>query len=672
MSADDNMSDVEGGGAGAAISSVPTGPKDIVNTAMYVEPAVLPTSLGTDIKGIHVKCLDCKAWDKVTKLSNGYTNHLSHWRSCVKEKYDELLAERWKERCKTEADVNDGLISAADAASKKKQQQLMTITNWHRSLNMWLEHIVLKNGALSDVQCEISRSHMRYPEVKSTKTVVDMAHHLVEVIEEKIARMMDSSPACQISYDGYTNNGTHYVCLYASFGVPVSSFVGSAVVKSVRNECRLLASAPLKPIDESDSSNESDDESGDDLATSFDARHHRQYFEETFKFYDKDVSDGGDDKGYIKCQISDSTALNPAIARLMGFPHISCKNHDLSLQANKMVAETPELKAVTEAVASIAAAVRVSCKHTTALRNEETNEKGDKYGNIKAKGESQTRVWLGQAQALERHIAIAPSLIKVMDDGIGTLNNHRETVERSFMEKAKKHNGYMKFIFNVSTALQKKCLQLSDCRAYLDTLIARVARNSTRRTSIFFGCTLGTEKIGLENGLTSDPHFESGVCKIQQGVSHEVTMTDAEKHACRRLLLSSDDSDDDDDFDEEDFYASVEHEKKRKAKEVANVSDYIDCGFILGSTAATCEALWSKADEVLRKRRQGMSPRTLEMILFLKENRDLWDIRDVHEADSRRKAANKESRAAKRIAEAEEDEQMAVTLGLINLNQNNN
>ena len=149
-------------------------------------------------------------------------------------------------------------------------------------------------------------------------------------------------------------------------------------------------------------------------------------------------------------------------------------------------------------------------------------------------------------------------------------------------------------------------------------------------------------------------------------------MTDAEKHACRRLLLSSDDSDDDDDFDEEDFYASVEHEKKRKAKEVANVSDYIDCGFILGSTAATCEALWSKADEVLRKRRQGMSPRTLEMILFLKENRDLWDIRDVHEADSRRKAANKESRAAKRIAEAEEDEQMAVTLGLINLNQNNN
>lgn len=106
-------------------------------------------------------------------------------------------------------------------------------------------------------------------------------------------------------------------------------------------------------------------------------------------------------------------------------------------------------------------------------------------------------------------------------------------------------------------------------------------------------------------------------------------------------------------------------DKKRKAKEVSGESDYIDCSFILGSTAATCEALWSKADDLLRKRRQGMSPRTLEMILFLKENRDLWDIKDVVEADRRRRAANKESRAAKRIAETEELENLAESLGLL-------
>ena len=47
-----------------------------------------------------------------------------------------------------------------------------------------------------------------------------------------------------------------------------------------------------------------------------------------------------------------------------------------------------------------------------------------------------------------------------------------------------------------------------------------------------------------------------------------------------------------------------------------------------------------------------MSPITTEMILFLKKNRDPWDLRDVVEADKRRVAADKESRAEKRIAEA--------------------
>ena len=54
----------------------------------------------------------------------------------------------------------------------------------------------------------------------------------------------------------------------------------------------------------------------------------------------------------------------------------------------------------------------------------------------------------------------------------------------------------------------------------------------------------------------------------------------------------------------------------------------------------------------MTKRRKGMSPITTEMILFLKKNRDLWDLRDVVEADKKRVAADKESRAERRIAEA--------------------
>ena len=87
-------------------------------------------------------------------------------------------------------------------------------------------------------------------------------------------------------------------------------------------------------------------------------------------------------------------------------------------------------------------------------------------------------------------------------------------------------------------------------------------------------------------------------------------------------------------------------------------SEYIDCGFILGSTAIV-QSLWSEADELLSsKRRSSMAPITVEMILFLKKNKDLSDITDVHKANLLRPAALKgddeEKYVQERIEEAKQ------------------
>ena len=66
-------------------------------------------------------------------------------------------------------------------------------------------------------------------------------------------------------------------------------------------------------------------------------------------------------------------------------------------------------------------------------------------------------------------------------------------------------------------------------------------------------------------------------------------------------------------------------------------------------SAAYIEHLWSKADAILIKRRLGLSPITLEMILFLEENKDLWNISDIVEASNRRLDKNRDSYAKKRI-----------------------
>ena len=66
-------------------------------------------------------------------------------------------------------------------------------------------------------------------------------------------------------------------------------------------------------------------------------------------------------------------------------------------------------------------------------------------------------------------------------------------------------------------------------------------------------------------------------------------------------------------------------------------------------SADIADQLWSKGGCARASRRLGMSPMVFEMIVFLKENADLWEIKDVVVADKRRKDVNKDARANKKI-----------------------
>ena len=71
--------------------------------------------------------------------------------------------------------------------------------------------------------------------------------------------------------------------------------------------------------------------------------------------------------------------------------------------------------------------------------------------------------------------------------------------------------------------------------------------------------------------------------------------------------------------------------KKAEVEERQQKSDYIDCSFI-GSSAGIVELLWSRFGALVEQRCSGTSPVMMEAILFLKENRDLLSIHDVHTA----------------------------------------
>jgi hypothetical protein len=120
----------------------------------------------------------------------------------------------------------------------------------------------------------------------------------------------------------------------------------------------------------------------------------------------------------------------------------------------------------------------------------------------------------------------------------------------------------------------------------------------------------------------------------------------------------------DSDIDSDDDYeAGFKKHKSDEAAKVEGESKYIDLNFVVGS-AAIVESMWSELDDLLcNKRRSCMSPLNVEMIMFLKKNKDLWSLQDVHLANSMRKKAMQDKRngitdddadrVAKRIHESE-------------------
>ena len=68
------------------------------------------------------------------------------------------------------------------------------------------------------------------------------------------------------------------------------------------------------------------------------------------------------------------------------------------------------------------------------------------------------------------------------------------------------------------------------------------------------------------------------------------------------------------------------------------------------------ECLWSKFDALVPQHREGISPVIIETIISLKENCDLWSIKDIPEALGQVKLNEKKKRTMKRLEDHKEEE----------------
>ncbi len=173
---------------------------------------------------IWVGCPNCKSGTLYTystdfSVKRGFTNPCDHFVRCVNNNNNMMKIVHARLHAKQLQKEQD---EQSKAVSKPTLQQTLSTYNFLPSeaiplIHMWITKIVIKNMPIYGIECKVEHEMVCFPQVKSVKTVLDTSHHLVAIVEEKISKMMKTAPAGQITFDGYTVGGQHYVAVFALF-----------------------------------------------------------------------------------------------------------------------------------------------------------------------------------------------------------------------------------------------------------------------------------------------------------------------------------------------------------------------------------------------------------------------------------------------------------------------
>lgn len=122
--------------------------------------------------------------------------------------------------------------------------------------------------------------------------------------------------------------------------------------------------------------------------------------------------------------------------------------------------------------------------------------------------------------------------------------------------------------------------------------------------------------LSANAAIIQSPYFESGLVKVQDGEDETLTRDEiAALHGMRNLQSGPN----------ENISVNTNIVELALKKRKLNISSYVDTTFI-PPTSNVVERLFSGARLILTDYRKSMTPYTFECVMFLKMNRDLWDI----------------------------------------------
>lgn len=411
----------------------------------------------------------------------------------------------------------------------------------------------------------------------SIQTLRKYLFKLVDKIKEGIATELPDKFG--IIMDGWSNSQQHYVAIFANY--------------MLNGETRIVLLGMQKLPDE----------------TNQNAANHALFIEELLREYSKDAQN-------LSFMVSDNTNTNPRIARDLSIKFIGCASHRFNLAVERYLNYAEVSKSIVAKINSVMSHLCSSCN---------TLGKWHKLSDLEPVTRNKTR-WSSTYAMLMRY----KEVMTVIDEnyiilglrGTQLLTTPEKEVFNVMLEE-------MGLLHGVTLYLQNEAITMANVRYSFTEL-----RN-------YFGDRLGNQILPTWEGIPNK-NFENAVCKVSGG---EFDVNPAEltelNGACLGMRAAATNPPDISVVVPAAGIAVPKLDtiigKKRKAEIMPQV--FPDLTFIQ-PTSNVCERLFSQAKLIFTDIRKSMNPASLEMLLFLKVNKQYWNAEIIAELTEVRNTTN--------------------------------
>jgi len=138
--------------------------------------------------------------------------------------------------------------------------------------------------------------------------------------------------------------------------------------------------------------------------------------------------------------------------------------------------------------------------------------------------------------------------------------------------------------------------------------------------------------LGKDSNLVHSPEFDNAVSKIQYAADlgkASVHLSQAERAAVALYAIGTDTETTAAQYDDDEVPSFIEEGNNEYDSKRPKLKPPYKSTLHISPTSNIVERLFSRCGIIMRPHRRLMDPSTLEMLVMLRFNKDLWDDRDV-------------------------------------------